>query len=84
MIFRKTIARLLIAALVLPIALCVIWGVGHLLSAMGDAQWAHVLFRSCLIGGIVWLVDLICLLVALAVHVLVRESDSAPSERQEP
>ncbi len=70
MIPKKTLARLLVAALVLPIGLCVVWGIAHLLGAMGDALWAKVLARVALIGTILWVIDLVCLLVALGVHAM--------------
>ena len=76
---RNTIARLLRVALVLPIALVVVFGVGHLLQAMGDAPWSQILYRAALIGGIVWIVDLICLLIALAV-VAIGVGNSADDE----
>lgn len=76
MIFQQIITKLLLVALVMPVALAVVFGVGHLLAAMADDQWAGILFRACLIGGIVWVVDLICLLIALAVNVVDPRSDS--------
>lgn len=79
MISRTTITRLLVAALILPIALSVTWGTGQLLEAMGDTTWAQILYRICLIGGILWVIDLVCLLVAVAVFVVAPDdsSDSA-------
>jgi hypothetical protein len=60
----------------MPVALAVVFGVGHLLAAMADDLWARILYRACLIGGIVWVVDLICLLIALAVNAVDTRSDS--------
>jgi hypothetical protein len=60
----------LLVALFLPIALAVTFGVAHLLEAMADMVWASILYRAGLIGGIVWIIDLICLLIALAVVAL--------------
>ena len=70
MVSRKSIARLLLVALVLPIAIAVTVAVAHLLEAMADVVWARILYRAGLIGGIVWIVNLICLLIALAVVAL--------------
>ena len=76
---RKTIARLVIGAVVLPIALSVCFGVGQLLNAMNDVVWAGILFRICLLGAIIWVVNLICLLVALGFHAVGSTSDSRDS-----
>ncbi len=70
MVSRKSIARLLLVALVLPIAIAVTVAVAQLLEAMADVVWARILYRAGLIGGIVWIVNLICLLIALAVVTL--------------
>jgi hypothetical protein len=58
---------------VFPIALSVTFGVAELLAAMADHTWAQVLHRTCLLGAVVWVVNLICLLVALAVHAVVED-----------
>ncbi len=60
----------------MPVALAVVFGVGHLLAAMADELWAGILYRAGLIGGIVWVVDLICLLIALAVNAVDHRIDS--------
>jgi hypothetical protein len=61
---------LLSAALLLPVAICVILGVGHLLSAMQDTAAGTVLGHVALSLGVVWLIDLILLLVLHVVHTL--------------
>jgi hypothetical protein len=72
---RRAIAAMVAAALILPIAICVTLGLAALLGAMGDASGKAVLDRVALAGGIVWGVDLICLLLAQAVQSL---GDSGP------
>jgi preprotein translocase subunit SecG len=80
---RRIIACLLYAAVVLPIVLSVTVGVAHLLKSMADDQWANVLNRTCLIVAIVWAVNLICLLVALAVQAVARSDSSDRSSNQQ-
>lgn len=66
-ISNRIVLSLLIGAILLPITLCVVFGVGSLLAQMGDAAGATVLYRIALAGGILWAVDLVALLLALAV-----------------
>lgn len=82
MVSRVTISRLLLVGLILPIAMTVTFGLAELLAAMSAAPsdpWVTTLFRVCLIGGIVWVVDLICLLIAVAIRML--GSDAEPSDK---
>lgn len=69
------LAVLLAIGLVLPIALCVVGGVAALLSALGDAAGAKCLARGALAGGILWSVDLVCLVLALAIHAVGEKSE---------
>jgi hypothetical protein len=64
---NRIVLSLLVVAILLPIALCVVFGVGSLLAQMGDAAGATVLYRIALAGGILWAVDLISLLLTLAI-----------------
>jgi hypothetical protein len=57
-------------AVLMPLAITVVLGVGGLLSAMGDTGGGGVLSRVGLALGIIWAVDLIALLVVLAVRSL--------------
>ena len=77
MISKRTLARLLVTALVLPIAICVVWTIAQLLLALGDLHWAGILTRVALGGSILWVVDLIGLLIALAVQALVPDDESS-------
>ncbi|MEK6249222.1 MAG: hypothetical protein N2C12_13655 [Planctomycetales bacterium] len=70
MISRNTLFKLLVTALVLPIFLSVVWAVAHLLQAMGDLLWYQILLRVALLGSIAWVIELICLLLALAMHAM--------------
>ncbi len=69
-ISRRALLTLLTAACVLPVAIIVVVGAGWLLAAMGDQSGATGLNRTALVLGIVWIVDLICLLLAQAVRSL--------------
>jgi hypothetical protein len=57
-------------ACVLPVAIVVIVSVGWLLAAMDDDAGARILNRAALALGILWVVDLVCLLLAQAIHTL--------------
>jgi len=79
MIPRPIIAALLIAAILLPVTICVVFGVAALLHAMGDASGGMVLSRVALGLGIAWSVDLIALVLTLAANAL-----QGPHELEEP
>ena len=67
----SSITRLLIAGVVvLPIAICVILGVAALLGEMGEPQERSPLKWVALGVGILWIVDLICLVLAQALNSL--------------
>ena len=70
---RWALLLLLGAALFLPIAVLVVWGVGELLGAMGDAAGGAALRRIALAGGILWALDLLGLLLSGAVNSLTDE-----------
>jgi len=76
---RRAILLLIAAALVLPVVICVILAVGSVLLAMGDASGVVVLQRIALAGGILWAIDLICLLVALALNALADDQEPLDS-----
>lgn len=68
MISRRVLTILVTAGCVLPLALVVLLGVARLLLAMEDAAAAAVLDRVALAAGIVWAIDLLCLLLALGIQ----------------
>ena len=68
------------AALVLPIALVVVVAAGQLLVAMGDPDGSRVLSRVALSLGLVWAIDLVCLLTVLGMRALT-SGDEPPAER---
>jgi hypothetical protein len=67
LISRRIVLVLVAVAVLLPIATCVVFGVGMLLKAMNDASGGACLLRVALGGGIAWVIDLICLLLVLGV-----------------
>ena len=68
------------AALVLPIALVVVIAAGELLVGMGDPGGSRVLSRVALGLGLVWAIDLVCLVTVLGIRALAL-GDEPPAER---
>ena len=75
---RRVVLTLAATAIFLPIAICVFFGVAALLGAMGDSTGGGVLLRVALGCGILWGIDLICLVLVLAIGVL-----SGPDESED-
>jgi hypothetical protein len=71
----RLLVGLILAGIFLPIALCVVLGVAALLIQMGDAEGGAVLYRIALAGGILWIMDLVCLVLVLAVNSLRRPDE---------
>jgi hypothetical protein len=69
-ISRRVLTTLLFAACVLPVATLVVVAVGRLLGAMADAAGAAALDRIALALGILWTIDLVCLVLAQAINTL--------------
>ncbi len=70
MISRSVLTILVTAACVLPVTIVVVMGVGRLLGAMEDAPAAAVLDRIALGAGILWAIDLLCLVLAQGINSL--------------
>lgn len=68
MIPQRAIIGLIAGALGLPIVICVLLGLAHLLSAMQDRTGAIALDRICLAAAILWAINLIALLICLAIN----------------
>ncbi len=54
----------------MPIAIALIWGVSSLLGAMGDSSGASALKYVALALGILWAIDLVCLVLLQALNSL--------------
>ena len=78
----KAAAYLAIAA---SIALCVLLGVGQMLAAMGDSAGERFMTRTAHLVAVVWVVDAICLLLALGLNSLAPPKNQAdrPADREE-
>lgn len=70
MIPKRTILGLLVGALLLPIAILLLLVVSKLVGAMGDAGGALFLGRTGIVVAVLWALDTICLVVALAINTL--------------
>ena len=51
---HRIVLTLIATAILLPITICVVFGVAGLLQAMGDSVGGAVLHRIALGGGILW------------------------------
>lgn len=67
---RKVLTILVTAACVFPVAIAILMAVARLLGAMQDEAAATVLDRVALAIGILWAIDLVCLLVAQGINSL--------------
>jgi hypothetical protein len=67
---HRIVLSLVVVALLLPIIICVIFGMAALLTAMGDTSGGFVLYRLSLGCGMVWVVDLIGLVLSVAIGTL--------------
>ena len=70
LISHRVVLGLVVTTILLPITICVVIGVGALLEGMGDVAGGTALHRIALGCGIVWVIDLICLLLVLAIGTL--------------
>jgi hypothetical protein len=77
-ISRTVLAIFVTAACTLPMSIAIVLAVGRLLSAMQDASGAAVLDRVALAIGILWAIDLVCLLVAQGLNSLGPPSGPQP------
>ena len=68
MISRRLLTILVTLAAVLPLAIVVVVGASRLLEAMQDSAAAAVLDRISLAVGILWAIDLLCLLLAIGIN----------------
>jgi len=83
LVSRRWLIQLVVAALLLPIVICVVVGVGRLLAGMADTAGATVLEYLALGVGILWLIDLIVLVVLLALDAAARDDHRPDDELPE-
>jgi hypothetical protein len=67
---QRVILGLVVGAVGLPIVICVLLGLSHLLAAMNDQSGAYCVGRFCLAAGAIWAINLVALLVTLAINSL--------------
>jgi hypothetical protein len=67
---HRIVIGLVVTAIFLPITICVVIGVAALLKGMGDISGGVALLRVALGIGILWAIDLICLVLVLAIGTL--------------
>lgn len=80
---RCVVTTLVVAAVLLPIAACVVVAVSALLSSMGDVAGGAVLGRIALGLGIVWVIGLIVLVITGAARALVDDVEKEDPEIEE-
>ena len=64
----RIVVALLAAGVILPIAISVILAVSAFVSGMGDSVGGKVLQSVALGCGILWAIDLVCLVLALGLN----------------
>ena len=70
-VLQQWILRLLLVAIALPILMCLLFGLGYLLTALEDDAGAAVVVRTNLVIAVLWVFDLLLLIIALALGSLV-------------
>ncbi|MBN1590118.1 MAG: hypothetical protein JW888_11430 [Pirellulales bacterium] len=79
-IARRVLAVLVGAAAVLTIALAVLLVAGHVVGKMGDAVGQKVFEAVALGVGVLWVVDVVCLVLSLGVNALADSEQAPPDE----
>jgi hypothetical protein len=70
-VLQQWILRLLLIAIALPIMMCLLFGLGYLLTALEDEAGAVVVVRTNLVLAVLWVFDLLLLIITLALGSLV-------------
>jgi hypothetical protein len=83
MMLRRFGFSMLVGAVLLPIAIVLVLGVGELLAGMGDDAGGQALRRIALGLGILWAFDLTCLLLATSLKSLDLNPDLGENEGDE-
>ena len=68
---QQWILRLLLVAIVLSMLMCLLFGLGYLLTALDDVPGAAVVVRVNLVLAVLWVFDVLLLIIALALGSLV-------------
>ncbi len=75
---RVIVLLLLVGALILPVAISVLFGLAKLLAAMGDSLGAAALDWVALAAGVLWVLDLVALVVVQTIESLSGDSRNEP------
>jgi hypothetical protein len=75
MTLRSATKTLVVLALALPVAQCVLIWVRSLLTSMGDADGAAIIGHVGTGFGVTWLISLVGLVITLALTVLKEQND---------
>jgi len=67
---KAVVLLLLVGALILPVAISVLFGLAKLLVAMDDPSGGEALSWIALAAGVFWVLDLVSLVIVLAIHSL--------------
>ena len=70
---KHVLAWMIGLALVLTVAMVVLMVTGHVLGKMGDAAGQSVLDAVALAAGVLWAVNLICLVLSLGINALAED-----------
>jgi hypothetical protein len=73
---QRVLLLLIALALMLPIGLFVVFGLSRLLLAMGDQPGSLGAVRFAVACGGIWIFDLICLILVLAINATANSDDS--------
>lgn len=79
MISKRVLTALVTLAVILPVAIAIVVAVARLLGAMQDEAGAAALDRIALAIGILWAIDLVCLLLAQGINSLGPPSEPGAS-----
>jgi len=72
---KSVLLVLLAVGIIAPIGICVLLGLAGLLGTTGDAPGSFVVGWIARALGVVWVLDLICLVLAQAVETLVNREE---------
>jgi hypothetical protein len=81
----KTLFALVVAGLLLPMMICIVMALAVLLDAMKDATGGWVLRYVAVVGGGLWVIDLVAIVFVQAIGSLVQADEgnrSAICDRQ--
>ncbi len=76
----SVVVLLLVGALMLPVAISILFGLAKLLTAMDDLPGATVLGWIALATGVLWSLDLVCLILVQAVNSLGNDDRQSPDQ----